>query len=293
MKLVVCDDDVTLRGVVSKLATDAGHAVLAETDSAADAVDIILRFGAEALILDLALPWGGGMRVVNELRESGSPCQVVVFTSYAAESPDVREAGVRAVIEKPDFEALVQVLDELAKGYTAETPTGAERRRTFEPRSSMPPPGVPSVSGVESPQTFADALFHLEPGDAVLVVHVANAVVAAGWFARLVGADRTLAVARNLRGVLRTQDRLTVGEPDSDDRIHDLHALLLGGGRPGVESVFRRLERAHAASTLPGVVSGGWALAEPGLAGGLVVARAQDAAQRSVGRPEGDRLWAG
>lgn len=293
MKIVVCDDDVTLRGVVSKLASDAGHSVLAETDSAADAVDMILRFGAEALILDLSLPWGTGMRVVHELREAGSPCQIVVFTSYAADSPEVRDAGVRAVIEKPDFEALVEVLDDLAKGQEASTPAGAERRRAFVPRSSMPPAGAPSASGVESPLTFADALKHLEAGDAVLVVHVATPDIGAGWYARLAGADHTLAVARNLRAVLRTQDRLTVADPDTEERITDLRALLLGGGRPGVESVFRRLERAHVASGLAGVLSGGWALVEADIAGGLVVARAEDAARRSIGRPEGDRLWAG
>jgi hypothetical protein len=29
------------------------------------------------------------------------------------------------------------------------------------------------------------------------------------------------------------------------------------------------------------------------MAGGLVVARADDAARRSIGQPAGDRLWAG
>lgn len=293
MKLVVCDDDVTLRGVVSKLASDAGHTVLAETESAADAVDMVLRFGAEGVILDLALPWGGGLRVISELREAGSPCQVVVFTSYAADSPEVRETGVRAVIEKPDFEGLVEVLETLAKGQEADTPTGAERRRVFVPRSAMPPAGGVAASGVESPITFADALLHIEPGDAVLVVHLAVPDAGAGWFARLSAADLILAVARNLRSVLRTQDRLTVGDPDPDERITDLRAFLLGGGRPGVESVFRRLERAHASVDLPGVLSAGWAVAEGDMAGGLVLARAEDGARRSVGLPEGDRLWAG
>jgi hypothetical protein len=57
--------------------------------------------------------------------------------------------------------------------------------------------------------------------------------------------------------------------------------------------VFRRLERVHVSTGLAGVVSGGWALAEGGMAGGLVVARADDAARRSIGQPAGDRLWAG
>lgn len=293
MRIVVCDDDVTLRGVVSKLATDAGHRVLAETDSAADAVDMILRFGADALVLDLALPWGTGMRVVHELREAGSPCQIIIFTSYAADSPEVRDAGVHAVIEKPDFDSLEQVLDELASGEVAGTPVGAERRRAFVPRSAMPPAGVLTASGLESPASFADALEHLEAGDAVLVLHVAGIDAGAGWFARLTEHDHLLAVARSVRAVLRTQDRLTAGEPDTDERISELRALLLGGGRPGVESVFRRLEQTQRSLRLPGVLSGGWAVAESGQTGYLALGRADDAARRSIGRPEGDRLWAG
>lgn len=293
MKVVVCDDDATLRGVVSKLASDAGHAVLAETDSPSDAVDMVLRFGAEVLILDLALPWGNGLRVVKELQEAGAPCQIVVFTAYAADSPEVRDAGVRAVIEKPDFESLEQVLEGLTAGAEAETPVGAERRRVFVPRTTMPPPGATSSSGLEVPHSFADAINNLEPGDAVLVVHVAAPEIGGGWFASLSEADLVLSVARSLRSILRAQDRLSASDPGDDEHLCELRALLLAGGRPGVESVFRRLERAHESLRAPGVLSGGWAVVEAGAAGGQVVARADDAARRSVGRPEGDRLWAG
>lgn len=293
MKLVVCDDDVTLRGVVSKLAADAGHSVLAETDSAADAIDMVLRFGAEALILDLSLPWGSGMRAVKELRAAGSSCQIVVFTAYAADSPEVRDAGVRAVIEKPDFEGLEAVLASMAAGAEASTPDGAERRRPVEARSTMPQPGFLTASGIESPYTFAGAIEDLQPGDAVLVVHVATPEHGRGWHGRLAETDHLLAVARALRAVLRVQDRMSVVEPVGDEPMADLRALLLGGGRPGVESVFRRLERAHEALAIGGVISGGWALVEAGATGPLAVSRADDAARRSIGQPEGDRLWAG
>ena len=33
MNVIVCDDDPTMRDVVTKLATEVGHHVLAETDS--------------------------------------------------------------------------------------------------------------------------------------------------------------------------------------------------------------------------------------------------------------------
>lgn len=293
MKLVVCDDDVTLRGVVSKLATDAGHTVLAETDSATDAIDMVLRFGAEVLILDLSLPWGSGMRAVKELREAGSGCQIVVFTSYAADSPEVRDAGVRAVIEKPDFEGLEEVLAHLGEAATAPTPTGHERRRDAEAPRTMPVAATPSTSGIEPPHTFAAAVDELQLGDAVLVVHVAPPDLGGGWYGRLATVDHLLATARALRSVLRVQDRLSVAEPEAGDQLADLRALLIGGGRPGVESVFRRLEVAHDALRIGGVVSAGWALVEAGAVGPMAVARADDAARRSIGRPEGDRLWAG
>ena len=55
---------------------------------------MVLRFKPEVLILDLALPWGAGMEAVRDLREAGSPVQIVLFTNWAAESPEVREAAV-------------------------------------------------------------------------------------------------------------------------------------------------------------------------------------------------------
>ena len=293
MKLVVCDDDVTLRGVVSKLATEAGHAVLAETDSVTDAVDMVVRFGAEVLILDLALPWGSGLLAVQELREQASSCQIVVFTAYPADSPVVREASVRAVIEKPDFEGLERVLRDLAAGGIADTPVGAERRRPLPERPTFPRPGRQTLSGLEDPESFADSVNHLAPGDSVLVVHVSGIDETAGWFARLDAADQLLVAARALRISLRVQDRLSAEPPPPDARPCELVALLLAGGRSGVESLWARLDTAFKAGHGRGVLSGGWATCDEPGTGGRALLRARDAAHRSLGRPEGDRLWAG
>ena len=284
MKIVVCDDDATLRSVVSRMAEEVGHTVIAETDSARDAVELITRFGAQALVLDLSLPWGSGMDAIYEIRTNEIPCDVVVFTSYADDSPDVRRSGVRAVIEKPDFDALEDALRGLG---TEMEGTGQERRRTPRPRPRVPPPSTKSPSGIEDPRTFDAVIDALEPNDGVLVVHVAIAdePVVPGW-TEIRNADRFLAVARNLRTVLRVQDRLTVEDGQ-------LVAVLLDGERAGVESVWKRLERVEGLTGGGMVVSGGWALVqatEPPIA---ALVRAREAAGRSVGRAPGDRLWAG
>jgi CheY-like chemotaxis protein len=293
MNVVVCDDDSTLRGVVSKLATAAGHNVLAETDSGADAVEMVLRFKPEVLIIDLDLAWGSGLQAVRDLREAASPVEIVVFTNWAADSPEVRAAEVRAAIEKPDFESLERVLEALAAGLAAESPAGADRREPPVARPGFPVHGRISASGLEEPDTFNDAVVRLEPGDAVLIVHVAGVEYAQGWYDRVAATDQVLAVARLLRVVLRVQDRLSLVEPGLDDRPRDLVALVLGGRGRGVESVWRRLQRAHEVSSLPGIINAGWAMCDDGVAGPVALSRAVDAAGRSVGRPPGDRLWMG
>lgn len=289
MKVVVCDDDVTLRSVVSRLAEGVGHTVIAETDVASDAVELVTRFGAEVLVLDLSLPWGSGIEAIQALHERGSACQTVVFTAYAEDTPEVRDAGVRAVVEKPDFESLERVLSELARGLPAPVAgVDHERRKTPRERPRVPPSVVRSPSGLEEPGSFAGVIAALEPGDVVLYVHVAppEGVAPGDPWSRLVHTDRFLAVARTLRAVLRVQDRVSV----EDDA---LIALLLDAERVGVESAWRRLERAHEAARTGGVISGGWGIcqhAEPPFA---AQGRARDAARRSVGQPPGDRLWAG
>jgi CheY-like chemotaxis protein len=287
MKLVVCDDDATLRSVVSRLAEGAGHQVMAETDNATDAVELIVRFGADALVLDLSLPWGSGMEAIHQLRRQGSDCQIVVFTAYADETPELEHLGLRAVIDKPDFEALEQVLTELATGVSGTLPGAAERRKPWRSRPEVPAASASSPSGLEDPASFERVLDVLGAGDAVLAVHVAGIDDDSGdEFSQLLRADRFLAVCRSLRIVLRTPDRMTV---DGDEIV----ALLLDGGRAGVEAAFRRLERHHEISSLPGVICGGWAVHDGVLPPFSTYGRARDAARRSIGQPPGDRLWAG
>jgi two-component system chemotaxis response regulator CheY len=296
MRTIVCDDDATVRSIVSNLATKVGLNVLAETDSGPDAVEMGLRFGAELLILDLALPWGAGMDVVRQLREREAPAEIVVFTSWAADSPEVRGSGVKAVIEKPDFEQLETVLQRVAEGGpTVEDAEGEhpDRRPPTEARERFPEPGPASPSGIEDPDSFDEAVLRLQPHDGVLVVHVAVEHGLRGTYPRLVGVDTLLDTARLLRGILRTQDRLSIAEPPSDDRLPELAVAVLGGGRPGVEAVWRRLERAHELAKGPGVLSAGWALVDDVVPGPAALGRATEAAARSIGRPDGERLWAG
>jgi CheY-like chemotaxis protein len=288
VNLVVCDDDVTLRTVLSRMAESVGHTVIAETDTALDAVELVSRFAADVLILDLSLPYGSGLVALRELKARGVPCEVVVFTAYAELVQEAIDAGARAVIDKPDFDALEYVLRQLASGSAGAelAGVGEERRRVPRPRPRISPAVFRSPSGVEDPASMRRVLDELEAGDAVLYVRVTSPEAADDRWTQMLRTDRFLAVARTLRATLRVQDRVSI----DDDQ---LLAVLLDAGRIGVESAWRRLEAAHARTDIGGVLSAGWSVADGTGTGAVVRGRAREAADRSVGRPPGDRLWAG
>jgi hypothetical protein len=120
----------------------------------------------------------------------------------------------------------------------------------------------------------------------VLYVRVTSPETGEDGWTQMLHTDRFLAVARTLRATLRVQDRVSI----DDDQ---LLAVLLDAGRVGVEAAWRRLEAAHARAGTGGELSAGWSVADGSEPGAVVVARARDAAARSIGRPPGDRLWAG
>ena len=74
--VVVCDDDAAVRGAVSAICDDIGLEVVAETDSGADAAELVHRFSVDLLILDLSLSDGSGERTLRSLAEAGSDAAV-------------------------------------------------------------------------------------------------------------------------------------------------------------------------------------------------------------------------
>ncbi|MEJ7845958.1 MAG: response regulator, partial [Acidimicrobiales bacterium] len=260
MRVVVCDDDPVLRSVAATLAEQAGHEVLAETDSGGDAIAMVERFGAELLVLDLALPGISGYDVLVELRRRELDCDVVVFTAFDTDTDAVIAAGARAVVMKPDLAALDAAL---AVVPAAGLPTGRERRRP-EPRPNRlrrPPVAEVGPSGVAPPALVDEWLATLRTGDAVLALAVDHPDVRplTAW-GRLRNADRLLAAARTANRVLRAQDRVGLHEPDIALAGGDglLVCLLLGGGRAGPPASFARLASAHLSVDPLASLRGGW-----------------------------------
>jgi DNA-binding response OmpR family regulator len=101
-RVLVVDDDATVRDVVGRYLVDAGHTV----DLAADGpsgLRAVRERRPEALVLDLMLPGTSGLDVCRELRSAGDEVPIVMLTALGEESDRVLglELGADDYVTKP------------------------------------------------------------------------------------------------------------------------------------------------------------------------------------------------
>lgn len=98
MKLLVVDDDVHIRRIVSLYLR--GHDVA----EAATAEDALARVGSErfdAVIVDLILPQFGGLRLCRKIKEGTPAPRVIVMSGDEQLRDEARQAGADAFLAKP------------------------------------------------------------------------------------------------------------------------------------------------------------------------------------------------
>jgi DNA-binding NarL/FixJ family response regulator len=95
IRIFVVDDHPVVRaGLVTILGTQPDFVVVGEAQDADTAVNRLLTLRPDVLLLDLEMPGGDGVDVLNRARESGSVARALVFTAFDAD--DRILAAVRA-----------------------------------------------------------------------------------------------------------------------------------------------------------------------------------------------------
>ena len=237
---------------MSSACADAGLEVVAETDSGADAAEMVRRFDVDVLILDVALADGSGERTLATLDADEASAAIIVFTAYAPDPGKLRRLGARNVVEKPDLELLAEVLGAVGSAVAA---NGAQ-------------------AGVSAHQDLMHALLRMEMGDAVLAVTVVGLDGLEADVGPLLTADCRLAVAGVLRDELRVQDLL-----HEAPEVQGFVALVRGGDARATGAVWSRLVAGVSAANLPGEVKG--AVSRVDTVG------ANDAVARAIGALQG------
>jgi two-component system, NarL family, response regulator DevR len=83
--LVVDDHEVVRQGLVSLLARRSEFHVVAEAETAAEAVAAARRFQPRLVVMDVRLPDGSGVEACREIRAEFPDTRVVMLTSYPDE----------------------------------------------------------------------------------------------------------------------------------------------------------------------------------------------------------------
>jgi len=231
MRVLICDDDPLIRSVIRSVVQTAGHEVLAETDRAIAASDLVSRYHPDIVVLDLSLASGVGMTVLQEAKVAAPGCRVVIFSAFVDDADGLLAAGAAAVIEKPRFEELESTL----AGWASDA--SKERRSSAPPRETQHPV-VRSPSGLEEGRDFYTALAGSQPDDVLLVLQLEDYEALAHGWGEVIANDWVLHLASITRKAMRDADRMA----SFDGR--QVHALLCGGGAVGLEAVLARIRAA-------------------------------------------------
>ncbi len=128
-KILVIDDDKTFTAMAASLLRSAGYSPVVAFDAMqgfmfAQRESPALILLDSLILLDLSMPAGGGMQLLDKLRDSRKtqnvPVIVVTGTGGPGVEADTKAKGVIAVITKPvDSKALIeQVKQALEAGRT-------------------------------------------------------------------------------------------------------------------------------------------------------------------------------
>jgi CheY-like chemotaxis protein len=102
VKILIADDDRTIRALLGDVLADMGHEVVA-AENGAEAVELCLRETPDVVILDFLMPKLSGLDALKALRDRGCATPAVLLTAISdtsirevdgAEAPD-------AILEKP------------------------------------------------------------------------------------------------------------------------------------------------------------------------------------------------
>ena len=161
LHLLVVDDDAPLRKACSEIAAGMGFQTLA-AGSVQEALEKMKQQRVDLLLLDLKLPGGGGLKLLNEVRTLYPSTGVVVMTAFATVSSAVEamRTGANDYLTKPfALEELTAVLEESSRRvhFDLESRRLRERLRTARGMGDLigTSPGMEKVYRILSKVAFS------------------------------------------------------------------------------------------------------------------------------------------
>ena len=120
VRVMLAEDSEIIRDRLVEMLHEADHVDL--VGIARDAPEALALFHAvqpEAVILDIQMPGGNGMDVLQTIRHSDRTCTVIMLTSYNSDYLRQRclDGGANFFLDKAtEFERVLDVLDGMSRG---------------------------------------------------------------------------------------------------------------------------------------------------------------------------------
>jgi DNA-binding NarL/FixJ family response regulator len=142
VRIVIVEDHLMFRDVIRKICiTQFGHTVVGETESGAQAVELIQELQPDVVILDLSLPDMDGFNVVDRVFATMPTLRILILSSHCDDYTlfRVEKSGVHGFIDKNSntVETLQDALTAIAQGriYFSAAFQAAKLARRMDPRS--------------------------------------------------------------------------------------------------------------------------------------------------------------
>lgn len=95
-RAVICDDDPMVRALERKILDAAGYEVIAGCATAVEALQLVLQYKPDVLLLDLGLPGASGETIIAPIQKAVPECAVVVVSAFDA-TPAIAQGAIYVI----------------------------------------------------------------------------------------------------------------------------------------------------------------------------------------------------
>lgn len=169
MKIVIVDDDKSLRSLLSSLCISEGYQVVAEFGDGVGLIDFVSTQQPDVVCLDFNLPGANGLELLVEMDVVANAVDVIMISG--SDEPELKghaaDLGATGFIRKPFEQA--QIIAEL-KDIEATRRIAAQAAKTPLPAApTTPPPTASVIEGEKSVPPPAEPPARVIPRTAVIV----------------------------------------------------------------------------------------------------------------------------
>ncbi|MHC1624982.1 MAG: response regulator, partial [Methermicoccaceae archaeon] len=112
--VLVVDDEASLRRTVRRILNRRGGCEVVEADSMKSAISILSTKQIDVMLLDITLPDGNGLELLNYVQKESLPTKVIVLTGRLTNytNSEAKYGGAFDVLPKPvEIEELLEAVE--------------------------------------------------------------------------------------------------------------------------------------------------------------------------------------